>query len=259
MECNCPGYPNTACPWGVDGERRVAGVLSQYWDPPVDETRKAFVETFSYDGTNLVLLSSNIVYGDVPERVLEWNGLRMVLRNSGGAVVGSFSIGDPRYVDYAYPPGGELLDETTFTVVLFFADDIKSLEVQDIQAGNKILGVFDLEPAVKDFCSLYPSDPQCMSYDGDNDGVADHLDKCLDTSVPETFVKLNPNNYGDIDGDRIFEVGSAKGYGASGYSLGMTHGCSCQQILAQKPGNNEGENKFGCTKGTIDNFIKQNR
>jgi hypothetical protein len=256
MACWCS---SSDCHWGFDGERRVSGIFRQYLDPPAEETRKALVMKFSYDGTNLVLLSSMGVYGDVPERFLEWNGLRMITKDSGGTIVGSFSIGDPRYVDYVDPPGGDLLDETTFTVVLFFADNIKSLEVRDIQAGNKPLGVFDLEPAVRDFCSEYPTDPQCLSYDGDNDGVADQQDKCPGTVLPEVFAKLNPNNYGDIDGDKIFEVGSAKGYADSTYTITKTSGCGCQQILAQKPGNNEGEKKFGCTKGTMENFIKQKK
>jgi parallel beta-helix repeat protein len=253
--CYTPGV----CNWEDDAEWKVRSVFSLYSDPPAEETRKALVETFSYDGTSLVLESSHAVYGDVPERILEWDGLRLVSRDAGGATVGSFTINDPRYVDYVNPPGGELLDETTFSVVLFFADNIKSLEVQDIQAGNRVLGVFDLEPAVRDFCADYPDDPQCMTYDGDNDGIPDQQDKCPGTVLPEVFLKLNPNHHGDVDGDRVFEVGSAKGYTDSTYTITKTSGCGCQQILTQKPGNNEGEKKHGCTKGTMDNFIKKNK
>ena len=41
----------------------------------------------------------------------------------------------------------------------------------------------------------------------------------------------------------------------SNYSMADTSGCTCAQILTTKPGNNAGELKNGCTKGTMDNSI----
>jgi len=58
--------------------------------------------------------------------------------------------------------------------------------------------------------------------DEDKDGVLDEDDKCPNT-VEEQIV----------------------------------YGCSCKQILGLKPGNNKGELKKGCSKGTINVFTKQ--
>jgi len=43
----------------------------------------------------------------------------------------------------------------------------------------------------------------------------------------------------------------------SGYTLNDTFGCSCEQILFCKPGENRGEQKFGCTSGTMSNWMSQ--
>jgi hypothetical protein len=99
--------------------------------------------------------------------------------------------------------------------------------------------------------------------DSDNDGVPDNEDKCPNTILPEIFIKLNPNNYGDIDGDKIFETVAKVKIGKkkiekiidSKYSLVDTYGCSCHQILDIKPGKDSGELKNGCSKGTLENFI----
>ncbi|MBU3912514.1 MAG: hypothetical protein KKE50_00315, partial [Nanoarchaeota archaeon] len=61
--------------------------------------------------------------------------------------------------------------------------------------------------------------PTCL--DSDSDGVNDYLDKCPNTTVNQ-----------------------------------IVYGCSCEQILAFKPGNNGGELKKGCSKGTIEVFTK---
>jgi len=93
--------------------------------------------------------------------------------------------------------------------------------------------------------------------DSDNDGVPDSEDNCPNTILPELFEKLNTNHYGDIDGDRIFETKKKKEIINSKYTLTSTHGCSCKQILELKPGKNNGELLFGCTKATIENFINK--
>lgn len=62
----------------------------------------------------------------------------------------------------------------------------------------------------------------CDIKDQDNDGVPDTEDKCPDT------------------------IGKQ-----------IIYGCSCEQILAFKPGNNKGELKNNCSNGTMDVFSKQ--
>ena len=88
--------------------------------------------------------------------------------------------------------------------------------------------------------------------DRDDDGVLDNVDSCLGSVLPEP-VDLVPNNFADIDGDGIFEVNGAD----SEITLADTHGCTCLDILEIKPGEDEGEIKFGCAKGTIDTFLAE--
>ncbi len=85
-----------------------------------------------------------------------------------------------------------------------------------------------------DFALVHPADE-------DNDGVFDfwfgEVDKCLGT-VPGGNIwfavqGLNPNHYD-----------------SSNLDLLDTYGCSCVQILYCKPGENNGEYKFGCSRGT---------
>ncbi|MFH1456353.1 MAG: LamG domain-containing protein [archaeon] len=90
--------------------------------------------------------------------------------------------------------------------------------------------------------------------DSDNDGVYDENDKCPSTTLPESVSEtLRPNHYSDIDGDLIFETNT----GDSSLTIIDTYGCSCEQILTCKPGNNEGEYKFGCTEGTMNVWTSQ--
>jgi len=77
--------------------------------------------------------------------------------------------------------------------------------------------------------------------DEDNDEVNDCVDdKCLNT-IPWFAETLKPNHY-----DR------------SNIDLTATYGCNCQQILFCKPGENNGEYKFGCSQGTINVWMGQN-
>jgi hypothetical protein len=62
----------------------------------------------------------------------------------------------------------------------------------------------------------------CTPPDQDNDGVPDSEDKCPDTTGQQ-----------------------------------IVYGCSCEQILAFKPGNTKGELKNGCSQGTVDVFTKK--
>jgi len=125
MSGTCPNYPNAICQWGPDALRQVDWTLDQYVDPPAAD--KAIIGYFHYDGESIELTDSAIVYGGYPERIHELDGLRLLFKNSSGDVINNFTIREPRYVDYAYPMGGELLDEVDFTVVFPFIDNIKPL------------------------------------------------------------------------------------------------------------------------------------
>ena len=184
------------CTWGPDGERRVKDVFSTYVDPPADEMRKAIVGYFYYTGTSIEMYDAAIVYGDTPERFLEWNKLKMVFLNSKGEVVNKFTIGDPRHVDYVDTVGGELLSEATFSLAFPFINDLKTLQVFDI-ATSQLLASEDLSSFIIPFCSQHQDDPQCLTYDFDGDGIPDINDNCPDIPNPDQS---------DRDGDGIGNV-----------------------------------------------------
>ena len=191
------GFPSCGlCTWGPDGERRVKDIFSNYADPPVDEMRKALVGYFYYDGTYIEMYDAVIVYGDTPERFLEWGKLKMVFLNSKGEVVNEFTIGDPRYVDYFNPVGGKLLSEATFSLAFPFINNLKTLQVFDM-ATTKLLATEDLSSFIIQFCSQHQDDPQCLTYDFDGDGIPDINDNCPDMPNPDQ---------NDRDGDGIGNV-----------------------------------------------------
>lgn len=102
---------------------------------------------------------------------------------------------------------------------------------------------------------------ECVVPDSDNDGVPDADDQCSDTLLPDGVPEKNlkPNHYADVDGDGIFEVtvpkSKTKAIVDSVYTLADTRGCTCEQILAIKEGNNLGEKMYGCSSGTMSEFV----
>ena len=184
------------CTWGPDAERRVKDVFSKYVDPPADEMRKAIVGYFYYNGTYIEMYDAAVVYGDTPERFLEWDKLKMVFLNSKEEVVNAFTIGDPRRVDYVNPVGGELLSEATFSLAFPFINDLKTLQVFDV-ATMELIAIEDISSAIIQFCSQHQDDPQCLTYDFDGDGIPDINDNCPDIPNPDQ---------NDRDGDGIGNV-----------------------------------------------------
>lgn len=94
-----------------------------------------------------------------------------------------------------------------------------------------------------------------ISFDSDNDGVADSADSCQNSVVEaEPAVR----HYSWLGGTYLKTRDSkTKALVDSEYSMTVTRGCTCAQIIALKPGENSGEDKQGCSKGTMENFINQ--
>ena len=78
--------------------------------------------------------------------------------------------------------------------------------------------------------------------DEDDDTICDDVDKCPGTVDWFAEQGLKPNHYDN-----------------SNIVLTDTYGCGCDQILYCKPGNNNGEYKFGCSQGTYDIWITQDQ
>jgi len=93
--------------------------------------------------------------------------------------------------------------------------------------------------------------------DEDKDGVADELDACLATNLPEGVPTegLGVNRFADIDGDGVFDTVAPPGEGPGrAYTIHDTAGCSCEQII-DAAGLGNGHSKFGCSIGAMDNWV----
>jgi predicted extracellular nuclease len=105
-----------------------------------------------------------------------------------------------------------------------------------------------------------PTTPNPDQADADGDGLADAcLDACPGTVVPEISAgALRPNHFALVDGDFVFDQGQPWNGApvSSGITLEDTAGCSCSQILDVLPGNRNGQRKFGCTAGTMEQWLE---
>jgi parallel beta-helix repeat protein len=109
--------------------------------------------------------------------------------------------------------------------------------------------------------ALFP--PAMVAEDQNGDGYADVCGRCPETgseNVPTEY--LAPQHLAYLNGDGFFKinVGSVEfpDIVSSSYSLVDTHGCTCEQILSWKPGvEASGEDRFGCTLGTMTTWIEQ--
>jgi len=174
------GPPFDTCGWGADAERRVEYVLDQYQGGGLNNLILALVATFHYDGESATLMASKVVYGGAPERVNDWRQLEVTLLSSSGEPLMVFSLQDPRYIDFDFPSGSALLPEVDFGVVVPVFDNLKTLELRNVITGQGV-GSFDLTPAMREFCADYPDEAQCITYDGDGDGIPDTEDECYAT------------------------------------------------------------------------------
>ncbi len=96
--------------------------------------------------------------------------------------------------------------------------------------------------------------------DIDNDGVDDNDDFCPDTLIPESVPtkKLNPNHWALMTNNVfVFDTAVTKGNGnGRSYTTSDTAGCSCEQIIAVQ-GLGKGHTEFGCSEGTMQEWIDQ--
>jgi hypothetical protein len=85
-----------------------------------------------------------------------------------------------------------------------------------------------------------PAAPLPCESDEDEDGICNDIDLCDGTTQWSAELLLLPNHYD-----------------SSNIDMHLTHGCSCYQILSCKPGNNDGEYRYGCTGGTLNVWREQ--
>jgi len=95
--------------------------------------------------------------------------------------------------------------------------------------------------------------------DEDKDGVADDLDVCRSTVLPEGAAThgLGTNRFADTDGDGVFNTVLPEGNGPQkSFDIHDTAGCSCEQIIEEQ-GLGTGHTKFGCSIGAMENWVSE--
>jgi hypothetical protein len=94
--------------------------------------------------------------------------------------------------------------------------------------------------------------------DCDGDGVANSVDVCPGTVLPEQNVPsigLGTNRFADTDGDGVFDTTAPKGKGPQkSFTIQDTAGCSCEQIIVEQ-GLGEGHEKYGCSISAMEDWI----
>ena len=99
-----------------------------------------------------------------------------------------------------------------------------------------------------------------LTKDVDGDGVNDDADICPMTTIPEMpAVGLGTNRFALTDDDFEFDTSAPNGKGPGrSYSTEDTAGCSCSQII-EAEGLGKGQEKFGCSIGVMDNWVRSVR
>jgi probable HAF family extracellular repeat protein len=219
---SCLGHPGSSCDnWGFDAIRQVLHILNLYPDTggvatgidgrpatdapangafAVQQSAKAMTCSFHWNGTSLAMSGVKIKYGASPDRRVTYAGFRMVVKDGSGEQLAEFTIRDPRYREYAYPQGGEIASQVSFSEVVPLLAGTKALEVNEIESGNQ-LGVFDLSPYIQSFCVQYPHDLHCPC-----DGNLE-VDEDIDGSDLGIFTTAYANRTAaaDLDGNQVVD------------------------------------------------------
>jgi predicted extracellular nuclease len=93
--------------------------------------------------------------------------------------------------------------------------------------------------------------------DADLDGVANDLDRCAGTTIPELVptVSLGVNRWALVDDDHIFDTQLPPGQSLEQpYTIFDTAGCSCEQIINELH-LGHGHVKYGCSDGIMKRWI----
>jgi len=94
--------------------------------------------------------------------------------------------------------------------------------------------------------------------DTDNDGVANSVDVCPGTEIPEAVPtqSLGINRWALVDGDTVFDTQVPPGGGPGvSFTTEDTGGCSCAQIIEEQ-GLGFGHTRFGCSTGEMEAWVE---
>lgn len=145
-----------------------------------------------------------------------------------------------------------------------------SILVEVVDANDAVLGSGSLNPGQT--LDIEPNAPNntILLTNQSSDPIQFTLDGALLTlQAGEQFFDRCPNSAADLEPNENHFAWTSGGYFQtrdpktkalvdSQYSLTQTKGCTCAQILEKTAGQEKGQVQAGCTKETLDNFIKSN-
>jgi hypothetical protein len=135
-------------------------------------------------------------------------------------------------------------DDVDFFVVMPFKSGAATIEIIDNETQKKVHEA-DVTKLVIDFCDkVNYTDPECLSFDLDNDGIPDAEDQCI-TSDMSAFIIINacgtgvrnkPVKNGCTMNDLIAQcAGSAKNHGKFVSCIAnLTNGWKKDKIISEK-------------------------
>lgn len=229
---------------------RINYVLS-HW--PTGSTKGIRMD-FHIKNNQITLLRSSVVDSH-PDIGLQFESFSGEAFSSAGELLKHFGIMDPRIALGQYLA---FEDDKDFTIIVTFFDNLKRFEIKN---KTRTLVSVDLTNTLQQYCDLNGySGNECKSLDLDNDGVKDSEDWCPNTAIPEKKVPsqgLGVNRFALTNKDYIFETVKPNGKGPQKkFTTTDTKGCSCEQILATYTGQMNGEYKFGCSLGVMENWVE---
>jgi hypothetical protein len=199
MACSrygCTVWPDYSCGgWGRDAIRQVNAVHELYSllgslerdagqitasRSEVSAEPKAIVAGFEIEDLSLRLDDLAVIPGYAPDRTVEYNGLRMTIRDALGLPLTEFDIRDPRWQEFQYP-SGVTFTRTSFSEVLPFLVEAQTLMVTEAET-DRLLGCFDLAAIIEEHCALHPDDVDCRCTREICDGVDNDCDGAIDES-----------------------------------------------------------------------------
>lgn len=144
------------------------GMLPIPLPDPVGDGKSVIAKVEVTGDAAAALAGSKMVLGRARGRSGNPPLLRVELGDYHGDPLDSYDEWDPRWSFVEDGAGGESLEIATSATGRFvvpFSPDLQYLELVNQRAGMAQMGTFDLGPAIRDFCSTNPSDPDCLEAD----------------------------------------------------------------------------------------------
>ncbi len=130
--------------------------------------QKIVVISFSYSGTGIKEVSSEIQYGIPPNLNIQTGSIKGLLLDGQNRIINEFSIRDPstqvgeaistETSGQVFSGSSQYSQNGNFGVIVPFTPDLRYVFLEDTATGDTLVTV-DLSPAISAFQQIYPEDP----------------------------------------------------------------------------------------------------